>query len=227
MLSADLTVRAATLADIAAAVALFNRCSRAIIGTPEYTVDEIHGLWQTPGFDLAQSTRVITTVSNDLIGYVAVWDLASRPVQIIVYGRVDPAWEGRGLGTYLMQWAEARARRALDHVPPEFRVVIRALIPSAHTAAAQLFHQQGMHVARHFWRMVIDLNQPPAEIIWPEGITLRRVADYHDLHAIYRAERDIFRDHWGWTDQPDEEQQYTRWHYRWQQADPNLWLLAC
>ena len=223
-------VRAVTLNDLDAAVALFNRCSIAMIGTREYTVDELRTLWQTPGFDTGTSTRVVITPDGTLCGYMAVWDLRPVPVHIMAFGRVDPVFEGLGIGTYLMHWAEIRARHGVARVPGEMRVTLQAMAPSTYAPATGFLHDRDMRVVRQYWRMMIELNQAPAAPHWPVGMVVRTCQEYLDVHAIFQAETEIFRDHWGHVDQPEAEM-FRRWQYWWQarlgQSEPALWFLAC
>ncbi len=71
-LPGDFTVRAATMDDLRAAVELFNACGIAMVGTPEYTIDELRSLWQNPHFDMAASTKVVVGPADALAGFMAV-----------------------------------------------------------------------------------------------------------------------------------------------------------
>lgn len=222
------TVRGATMADVEAAVALFNTCSQAMIGRPETTVNQIRNEWQTPRFDLATSTRLVFSPEGQLVGYVEVWDTDPIPVNVWVWGRVHPDFEGQEIGTRLMAWAEKRARQAISRVPEGTRVAMRCSTFSTWEPAKQLFAARDMKVTRHFWRMVIDLEEAPPAPRWPAGIPLRTFQDEPDLHAVYRAVDDAFQDHWGHVDQPEEEA-FRRWQH-WTQNDDEfdatLWFLA-
>lgn len=224
----EYTFRAATMADLEKAVNLFNICAQAQIGADDATVAEIGNEWQTPGFSLDESVRVILTDEGELVGYVEVWDLNDPPTRIWVWGRVHPKHEGKGIGTYLMQWAENRSRQAIARVDEGIQVVMHSGTINTYHPPKHLFKKMGMKLERHFWRMVIDLPGRFPQPAWPKGITLKTFSDIPDLKKVYRAVEDAFQDHWGYVAQAEEES-LERWHH-WvendSEFDPSLWFLA-
>ena len=228
MLPAGFVMRAATMKDLAAAVDLFNACATQITGAPDTSVENLQSEWNDPDFDLAHATRTIWTPDKQLVGYVEVWDAKPIPVDPWVWGRVHPSYEGLGIGTALMNWAEERAREAIARVPADARVVMRSSTVSTYKPAHRLLQGQDMSVVRHFWRMTIDLQEAPIAPVWPDGIRVVTHAEMKDLTAVYRASDDSFRDHWGHVDQPEKEG-IRRWQH-WIESDPKfdpaLWFLA-
>jgi GNAT superfamily N-acetyltransferase len=221
-------MRPATMDDLATAVDLFNICSQTQIGADEFTVEEYRTEWESPGFDLEKSTRAVLTPDGQLIGLIEVWDLANPPVKIWVWGRVHPDFEGLGIGTMLMEWAEERARQAITRVPDGVQVIMQTDVISTYEPAHHLFNKLDMEQNRHFWRMVIDLADDIPQPVWPKGITLRTFSDMNDLHAVYKAVDDAFQDHWGYTPR-EESEALERWqHYieTDEAFDPALWFLA-
>jgi mycothiol synthase len=221
-------MRPATMADLETAVDLFNACSQVQIGADEFTVDEYRLEWEAPGFDLENATRAVCTPDDELVGLVEVWDIQTPPVKIWVWGRVHPEFEGLGIGTMLMEWAEKRARQAIARVPDDLQVIMQSGTISTYEPPKHLFAKHGMELNRHFWRMVIDVadNQIP-QPTWPEGITITTFRDRPDLRAVYKAVDDAFQDHWGYV-KPDEEKAIERWQH-WTDSDEHdssLWFLA-
>lgn len=223
-----LTARHATLDDVAAATELFNLCSLDQLGVVEFTEDDIRSEWQTPDFDPQESIRLVETAAGQLVGYVEVWDIAPLPVMNWVWGRVHPDFEGLGIGAYLMRWAETRLQRTLARVPDDLRVVMRSSHLSTHEPSRRLMEKVRMQPVRHFWRMVIDLDEDVPAPAWPPNIRLRTFAEVNDLRATYRAMDDSFRDHWGHVDQEEEQmlQQWQHWMETDEQIDPRYWFLA-
>jgi ribosomal protein S18 acetylase RimI-like enzyme len=72
--------------------------------------------------------------------------------------------------------------------------------------------------------MEIKLETAPVTAIWPEGVELRPfVKGEHDV-ALWQAQNEAFRDHWGSHDVSFEEFQHSRFDR--EDADPTLWMIA-
>ncbi|MCP4424372.1 MAG: GNAT family N-acetyltransferase [Chloroflexi bacterium] len=229
-LPAGFLMRPATMDDLETAVTLFNICSQDQIGVDEFSVEEYRAEWEAPGFNLENSTRAVIAPNGQMVGLIEVWDLASPPVRIWVWARVHPDYEGLGIGTAMMQWAEERAKQAINRVPDDVQVVIQSGALSTHEPSKRLLEGLGMESNRHFWRMVIDLdeNETIPQPQWPEGITIKTYAAIDDLTAVYRAVDDSFQDHWGYVPNPETEglERWTHWVESNKEFDPALWFLA-
>lgn len=229
-------IRGATMNDLEKAVELFNICAEAMIGKPEAELEDIRNDWLTPGFDLEGSTRVVIVpdgqsngqATGQMIGYVEVWDINSVPVTPWVWGRVHPDFEGLGIGTRLLTWAEARARRAIPRVPDGARVAMLTGTISTYHPPKRLFERLGMTVIRQFYDMVIELDKDIPEPKWPENIQLRTFAEVPDLTAVFNSFDEAFKDHWGHVEGPvDEElERWRHWIENDKEFDPTLWFLA-
>jgi mycothiol synthase len=75
--------------------------------------------------------------------------------------------------------------------------------------------------------MLIEMDAPVPEAVFPEGIVLRTYNPETDAEAVYRAETEAFRDHFGFVEEPFEEG-LKRWmHFReYEGFDPTLFFLA-
>lgn len=227
-LPAGFTSRAATMADAAAVTDLLNASAVAQIGHEEFDLEETHVEWQTPGFDLENSSQVAIAPTGQIVGYVEVWDIAETPVHPWLWGRVDPAYEGLGIGSYLMDWAEAKAHRVIARVPPEARVSVRCGCVSSYQPSNALFVERGMTCIRHFYRMQVDLDQPPMPAQFPPHIVVQTLVERPDLSAIFHALEESFSDHWGYVPE-SEEKVLQRWRHMMEtdkDFDPALWFLA-
>lgn len=223
----DITTRPATLDDVEAVVDVFNACSLAIVGRAEYSVQEISQDWQSPGFDLAADTQVVLTPEGRLIGYGDLWGSSASFVRFTSWVRVHPDYLGLGIGTYLNQWVEARARREMHQAPEGTRVVLTTYAAVKDEAARELLQGSGMLPARYAWQMEIELNEPPPVPQWPEGIALRAKSPGEE-RDFYAARRAAFKDHWGYIEEPFEEG-LERWRHFYEtdpNYDPSLWFLA-
>jgi mycothiol synthase len=140
---------------------------------------------------------------------------------------VHPAHEGRGLATALLRWAEGRGRKAIARAPHGARVVMTNWVNSLDTAAHKVLLHSGFTLVRHSYRMRIDLTEAPPEPAWPGGIALRPFVPERDLESVAWADREAFRDHWGWTERPFEQdlQMFRHWLGE-PRFDPSLWFVA-
>lgn len=222
------TVREGRMDDLETAVSLFSTCSINQTGVDEFTINAIRNEWLTPKFDLARSTRVVFAPDNTLVGYVEIWDIGEPPVKPWVWARVHPEHEGKGIGTWLTTWAEARARQAIPRVKDDLRVVMQAGGLQIHQPSLDLLSNYGMAPIRHFWRMVVPLHSPPPTPQLPDGIVIRTMVDLPDLRPICAASDDAFKDHWGHVP-GDFEAELVRWQH-WvdndDKIDPAIWFLA-
>ncbi|MCB9454481.1 MAG: GNAT family N-acetyltransferase [Anaerolineaceae bacterium] len=222
-------VRPATMDDAEIVTNLLNACSQVMSGVNDHDVDETRTEWGSPDWKLEDSTRVVFAPNGDLAGYVEVWDNMPLPVNIWVWGRTHPDYEGEGVASYLMAWAEDRARQAVNRVPPDIRVAIGAGTPSTYAPAHRLLAGCGMEMKRSFYTMEIEFEGEVVQTRWPAGITVRSYDGTDgDFRAILAAVNESFTDHWGFVEQP-LDQTVSRWQHFISSDpdfDPALWFIA-
>jgi GNAT superfamily N-acetyltransferase len=115
------TVRGATMDDIEPSMALINRWSRSVVGWDESaTVEGVRSEWTSPGFDPPEDIRLVFAPNGEMAGYIEVWTTSKPPVHPWIWGRVDPKYEGQGIGTWMLHWAEERALENFQHFPLNF-----------------------------------------------------------------------------------------------------------
>jgi mycothiol synthase len=224
----ELTFRPPTMDDLAAIVDLLNTCAIDQTGLPDTTRNLILSDWTGPAFDPSASVRIVETTDGQVVGYIAVWDNDPIPVSNWVWARVHPDFEGLGIGTELMMWAEERLQQTLARVPKDLRIVYHSGSLKTHTPTRKLLEDLGMELNRYFWRMVIDLKEKPPEPVWSNGIRMKSLVEVNDLRTVYRAFNDAFQDHWGHVEQPEEERlaEWKHWISSDEEFNPSLWLLA-
>ncbi|MGL5865613.1 MAG: GNAT family N-acetyltransferase [Dermatophilaceae bacterium] len=97
------TARALTPEDLAATVAVYAADELADAGAVTAAAEDVAGDWARPSFDLAADS-VGVFARERLVGAAEV-----SPGGTYAQGAVDPASRGRGIGSWLLAWCEARA----------------------------------------------------------------------------------------------------------------------
>jgi ribosomal protein S18 acetylase RimI-like enzyme len=105
------TFRGAKLNDAPAVVYLLNQRQ---LQRAAFRVEDFRREWQTPRFNPAMDVRMVFDQREMLVGYIEAWVTDDEPV---LWGCVHPDYEGRGVGSALLRWGEARVRLALESLP--------------------------------------------------------------------------------------------------------------
>jgi GNAT superfamily N-acetyltransferase len=227
--SKEFTVRPPTMADVEAAVELSNACMLELIGKPWETVEGYRTEWQSPTLSLERD-KLLVFHGKEMVGHAGVWDQAPH-VHIYAWAYVHPQWRGQGIGSYLGEWIEERARTAIDEAPEGTRVVVGQRKLTSDAPGHEYLKAHGYRAVRTTSRLLIELDSPSPEPVFPEGIVVRTFdleVPVRALNALVDAERDIFRDHWGYVEQPLEEDraEWQHWIDHDPDHDPSLWFLA-
>lgn len=196
------TARPTTLADAEAATDLFDASAMKYTGQRLFSLEQTLTFWQSPGFNLAKNSRVVWAPDGRMAAQIDIDDTTAVPVCPRVWGRVHPDFEGLGVGTALLVWAEQCAQALFVRIPADARIALMVVgIPEKAMSTHQLLTNCGFRHVRDFWRMVIELEQEPQVPIWPSGITLSNMAERPDIQAVAAVREEAFRDHWGHVEQ--------------------------
>ena len=198
---------------------------RAAEGTQWSTTDQQFAEFYAdpPGSDPATDVAVVE-IDGRIVGYGrAAWHEeldGTRIYEVIPF--LDPVGIGPELFVAMIESLEARLR----------------LIAAGHPAGARMFETFGADLSperdallraagyepvRYFYAMarpsVEDLPDAPL----PEGLEIREVRPEH-LEAIWAADQEAFRDHWGYA--PGDNKEYERFRTDPIQSDTTLWRVA-
>lgn len=225
------TVRAARMADLDAVVDLVNAAALVDTGMIATNREEKLIEWGLPQFDMETDTLLLLAPDGQAaggqpVGFVELWDMKPH-VRHILWGRVHPDHRGQGIGNYLMEWAESRARQSLDKAPPEARVSIHTSAVQQNRQAHRLFDARGYSPSRHFFRMLIEMvpGVSPPVPVWPEGVKVRPYVLGEDDRAVHRALDEAFQDHWGYVTRETFEEWF-HWIEEDSTFDPAVCFLA-
>ena len=189
--------RSATTGDIDTIASVINTYTTRLVGEALYPPKYVRRFLTTPGFDLANSCKLVFSPSNSIAGFALVMDIQPPHVQIMGWGFVLEAEQGKGIGSALHAWIEPRAREAIARAPSDARVFLMQSLFDQDEPGKAFLVQKGYQQTRHFWRMATALDDKPPTPVWPDGIVVKNVDLRNDLEAPYRALDEAFSDHYG------------------------------
>jgi mycothiol synthase len=214
------TSRPATPNDLHEVAALLEAWELAHFGETDAARSEVQFEWGATWVDLERDTRLIRNADGELAAYAehATPDPAHR---FEVFGPVHPRFEGRGLGSAILDWAEAQTRSRL-----ESGSVTRLWnsAPAGDAGAVRLLEAYGYEPIRTFRQLAIDLDASFDAGPVPDGVTVRPFVAAEDGPAAFAAMNAAFATHFGhW------EESFEDWRAQ-QQAeetwDPTLGFVA-
>ncbi len=133
-------------------------------------------------------------------GWVRVQDVGFEH-RVGLFGEVRPAYRRRGLGTFVLQWTEARGRQLISQHPEARRAVLRLDFTDTRPDAVRLYERLGFRKRFTEHRMRRNLHAPDPDYALPEGVTILHWAP--ERSVLFH---DVYRDAWstrpsgpGWT----------------------------
>lgn len=223
LLPQGFTERPASADDAPLIAGLMNVYDLITIGKAETTVDLLREDWRSHQLDPQRHLWLVFSPDGKLIGLEECHDNRKNG-RIMIDGCVHPEFAGRGIGTYLLHWAENRAQGYIHSYANDVRISILANTYAADKKSLDLLSNEGFKPIRHFWRMEMKIDSPPASPELPDGITIRRYVRGQDERATYEAGHEAFLDHWNYSQVPFEQWITARTGFA--GFDPDLWFLA-
>lgn len=213
------TVRPSTRDDIEAIAHLVQTIDLHDEGIVEPVRGHIEDDWANPVFQAEQDTVVVASRSGELAAYASAWGIEPS-TSVEAWINVHPDHRGRGLGTWLVGWAETRSRRYLNR--PGASTLLRPSVSSSGDGRAFLERSGYRHV-RTFWHMERALGGTERAGSLPAGVTIRpfRDGDGPAVHSVLEAS---FEGHFGF-----ERMAYDAWEsatFGAPSSDPSLVFIA-
>jgi mycothiol synthase len=194
-------------------------------GTDFSTTDEQFARFYTnpPGSDPATDVAV-AEIGGEIVGYGRAASReeldGTRIYEVIPF--LDPMVAGSALFVALVDALEARDRTiSADHPAGEkhFETFGGDLAPERDA----LLRARGYEPVRYFYSMIRPTLDDLSDAPLPDGIEIREVRSEH-LPAIWAAEQEAFRDHWGFA--PGTDSDYQRFAEDAVTGDTSLWRIA-
>ena len=177
----------------------------ADFGYPDFTIEDLHADWATPGLDLARDGWVVEQPGGEIVASALLLG-----DDALIY--VHPDACGRGLGTALRELLEARARE-------RGTAVLRQPLPVGNEAAAALLLDAGYWPVQHYLRMRTPLDDAPP----PPDVPLRPFERERDELRVHQLVQIALSEVEGYIAEPLEVWRRQRIEKRgW---DPALWLV--
>jgi mycothiol synthase len=201
-LPADVRTRPLATTDADALIALLLEVRSADgVDTPGSAAELRHLWYDLPGTSLAADTLVAVRDDGGLAGVVGVF-AREEPTDVaraFMPGAVRPVDRGRGIGTYLVRWAEQRSREVFAALGAEVPRQVDCECPASATGGIALLQSLGYRQARSFVTMRRDLSGRAVDVpAAPADLTVTTWRPDLD-EATRLAHNDAFRDHWGST----------------------------
>lgn len=183
------------------------------------TSDAIRNLWRT--IDLATQSVIVEDEGAEIVAAAEIDNHDYRSIS--VYGQVHPNYRGRGIGRYIVAWAERWMQERMDLAPAETTVSVQHLVSSRNEAARELLTSAGYSQVRRTLTMGIDLANEPTAANWPDGVRCVPFVPDRDERDVYEAVEETFEDVWGRTRNSFQRFLANRPNRR---AEADLWVIA-
>ncbi|GAB2641614.1 GNAT family N-acetyltransferase [Kribbella swartbergensis] len=172
MLPHGFTSRPATIDDATAIYRLLAEGEIRWHGRAEVVPDAVAADLRRPELDMTRDTLVVEAPDGELAGWA--WVHLGKRAQVDVH----PSYRARGIGTALLDWAEARSRE-------EGSEWLAQAVDDADRAGTELLRSRGYEVLATNWLLERPIVAPGPRKV-PDGITLTpydeaRAREVHEL----------------------------------------------
>jgi mycothiol synthase len=138
-------------------------------------------------------------------------------------GWINPQWRRKGIGTAMLKHNESRIQEIAATHPVEVNKYFQNDHNDEQIGVAALLKANAYEPIRWGYEMIRPIEALLPEAPLPEGLEVRPVTEDH-YPAIFWADNEAFRDHWGHSESTEEE--YQRWLADPIIFKPELWKVA-
>jgi mycothiol synthase len=191
---------------------LMNAHQLAVFGEADTSAEELRTWLTAPSVDVERDIRVLAE-NGRLIGYADVDPTRDDPPLWWCDLKIAPDDDADAIAGELVSWLEERAGRG----------TLRVWTSADDERTVGILERLGFTPARHSYRMEIDLEDEPAQPVWPEGVSVRTLEE-GEAQRVY----DVVCEVWNDTSDPMDEtfEEWAHWTVHAEDFDPTLWFLA-
>ena len=223
-LDPSLTLRPARWEDLNAVAKLSHEVAQ-MEGDANFvlTAEELANEWNSEGFRVERDVFIVETQDGRVVGSEEFYNEKDH-YKLKADGCVHPEFGGQGIGTSLLEKIVERAQAEMELAEPDVRVFIQSTFNNKDEAGHALLRAAGYSPIRYFWRMEIKLQEAPPAVVFPDNIKLHPFDKDEHAVAVWQADNEAFRDHWG-----SHDSTFEGWsHHKFGNPnfDPTLWMVA-
>lgn len=168
---------------------------------------------------------IFAEINNEVVGYSrGFWRQEENgPLIYGSTGFLAPAWRRKGIGTTMFTWVENRMSYIAETHTHTETGMFDNFVSNGNIGLATLLEKKGYKPIRY----IVEMIRPDLENIpnfpMPDGLEVRAVLPEH-YQAIWDADKEAFRDHWGYSEPTEEDRQ--AWLEDKNIFQPQLWQIA-
>ena len=188
------------------------------------TLDDIKNdeLWSA-NYDIHQQL-IYVELDGEPIGYFG-WNWQEEQDGTMVFwpfGNLLPEHWGNDIEELMLRFTEEQCCSVAEGMPTEQRKIFRTWRKNKAKDIVAFFKQHGYQPERFFFEMRRPIEKEIPECPLPDGVEIRPVEPGH-YRAIWDAEQEAFRDHWGYAE--PTEQMFEAWQKQ-RLFRPEYWKVA-
>lgn len=189
------------------------------------TVEELdHNYAHLEHCDPDTDMLMVETSDGRLVGYTRTdWvQVVDGPRKYAVFAKVDPDMRATGLPLALLRAGRQHGRAIASAHDVDCSKVFEGWVSEKEPDFVQAYEDLGFAAVTYGATMVRPHLEDIPDAALPDGLEIRPVEESH-LRAIWEADKEAFRDHWGYSEpSEDDYRRFLEFPHR----DESLWKVA-